>query len=72
MPTAAKAPVPVMPAPAESAAFEVTMVVAKETPGTYRYAEVITDQPEVLGSLYLKKHAALKCGATIKVLVTTA
>lgn len=64
---------PAMPTPAEPGTFEVTMIVAKETPGTIQYKEVDEPmKPQVIGTLYVKKHAALALGPAIKVLVATA
>lgn len=71
--TKTKTPAPAMPTPVDPGSFEVSMVVAKETPGTIQYKEVEEPmKPQVIGTLYVKKHAALALGPAITVLVATA
>ncbi len=52
--------------------LEVTLRLARETKNTLRYEEVESDQPPVIGTLYLQKFAAKRLGdpEVIKVSVT--
>lgn len=45
------------------AAVQATFVVAKETKGTFKYEEVpAPGEPEMCGSLYVKKHILHRLG----------
>jgi hypothetical protein len=52
--------------------LEVTLRLARETKNTVRYEEVESDQPLLIGTLYLQKFAAERLGdpEVIKVTVT--
>lgn len=52
--------------------LEISFTKERETKGTFVYAEDETDDAPVVGTLYLKKHAAKKLGdpETITITIT--
>jgi hypothetical protein len=52
--------------------LSVTLNKAKETKNTIRYEEPASDQPLVIGTLYLQKSAAERLESPERILVTIA
>ena len=50
--------------------FKVTLSLAKETKNTLRYEETETDEPLVIGTLYIHKWAAKRLGDPEAITVT--
>ncbi len=50
--------------------LEVTLRLARETKNTLRYEEVESDEPQLIGTLYLQKFAAKRLGEPEVITVT--
>jgi len=47
-----------------------TMYKEKETKNTVRYQEVVSDQPPIIGTLYIQKYAIKRIGDPDRIKVT--